>query len=117
MAGTYNIEADQGSTLTRTITWKQSNGVPVDLSGFTARMHVRTAVDAASVTLEASTSNGRIVLGGVAGTVTINVESSAMEAIAAGSYVYDLELVSPTATPVVTRLVEGTFTVDAEVTR
>lgn len=87
------------------------------MSGFTARMHVRSSVEAVAVTLECTTENGRLLLGGVAGTVTILVEVAAMEAIDPGVYVYDLEVVSAEATPEVTRLVEGKFKVKAEVTR
>lgn len=117
MAGKYDITCDQGSTLRRVITWKNPDLTLVDLTGYTARMHVRTAVDATDVVLECTTENGRILLGGALGTVTILVEATAMEAIDAGSYKYDLELIDASATPEVTRLVEGKFKVVAEVTR
>lgn len=55
-----------------------------------------------------------IVLGGSAGTVVINLSNSVTASLAAGTYVYDLELTSSTGS--VTRLLEGTFIVDAEVT-
>lgn len=117
MAGTYNILADQGATLRRVITWKSPSLVPINLTGWTARMQVRTAVDATDVVLELTTENGRIVLGGVAGTVTLYVSATDMETILPATYKYDLELVVTAATPVVTRLVEGTLKVKAEVTR
>jgi hypothetical protein len=114
-AGTYNIVADQGATFTRQLTWKDSAGSPVDLTAYTARMQLRTSVEAAgSAVLSLTTENNRIVLGGTAGTIDLSVEASAMESVAASTYVYDLELVSGS---VVTRLVQGTFELRAEVTR
>jgi hypothetical protein len=55
-----------------------------------------------------------IVLGGAAGTVVISLTDEITASLAAGTYIYDLELTSPTGS--VTRLLEGTFIVDAEVT-
>lgn len=78
-------------------------------------MHVRPTVESSTITLELTTQNGRILLGGAAGTTTLNVAADTMVSIAEGKYVYDLELVSPAA--VVTRLVQGNFVVRPEVTR
>jgi hypothetical protein len=55
-----------------------------------------------------------IVLGGTAGTVVISLTDEITASLAAGTYIYDLELTSPTGS--VTRLLEGTFIVDEEVT-
>ena len=60
-------------------------------------------------------ADGRITLGGVAGTVTLNLSATVTAAIPANQYAYDLELVSGSGQ--VTRLLEGFATVDAEVTR
>ena len=93
-AGIYNIIADQGSTFTRQLTWNDSAGSAVDLTGYTARMDVRTSIDAAgAAVLSLTTENGRIVLGGTAGTINLSAEATATQAIESGNYVYDLELV------------------------
>jgi hypothetical protein len=114
-AGIYNIIADQGATFTRQLTWNDSTGSAVNLTGYTARMQVRNSIDAAgAATLSLTTENGRIVLGGTAGTITLSAEATATQAVTAGSYVYDLELVSGST---VTRLVQGSFTLRGEVTR
>ena len=106
---------DQGATFSRAITWQDSQAVPVNLTGYTARMQVRDEVDSASAALSLTTENSRISLGGTAGTITLLVSATDTAAVAAGEYVYDLELVSGSGT--VTRLIQGCFTVDAEVTR
>jgi len=114
-AGIYNIIADQGSTFTRQLTWNDSAGSPVNLTGYTARMDVRTSIGAAgAASLSLTTENGRIVLGGSAGTINLSAEATATAAVEAGIYVYDLELVSGST---VTRLVQGSFTLRGEVTR
>ncbi len=113
-AGVYNIVCDQGATLTRTLTYKDSTGALVNLSGFTARMQVRADVESTGTVLSLTTENGGITLGGAAGTVVLLATATQTAAITAGDYVYDLELVSGS---VVTRLVQGSFLVRPEVTR
>ena len=113
-AGNYNIVCDQGSTLTRVLTWKNSNGTAVDLTNYTARMQVRTNYASNTALLSLTTENGGITLGGVAGTITLLATATATAALTADTYVYDLEMITGAN---VTRLVEGTFQVTPEVTR
>lgn len=115
VAGTYNMTCNQGATLSRTLTWTNPAKAPINLTGYTARMHVRTAANASSTTLELTTENSRIALGGTAGTVTLTVAANVTANLTPGLYVYDLEVVSGGGE--VTRLVEGNFNVKAEVTR
>lgn len=113
-AGTYNIVADQGATFSQQLLWKGSNGSPVNLSGYTARMSVRTVPASNTVAISLTTENGRITLGGAAGTINLLVAASDMVTLTDGIYVYDLEMVTGST---VTRLVMGTFLVRPEVTR
>lgn len=114
IAGTYNIIADQGATFNRVVTYNDSNGVPVNLTGYTAKMQIRPTPGASELAVELSTVNGRITLGGSAGTVTLNVAAADME-FSAGQYAYDLELTSGSG--VVTRVLMGTFLLRGEVTK
>lgn len=114
LAGLYDITADQGATFSRVFTWKDSDGTPVSLVGWTGRMQVRTRTPVTSIVLELTTSNGRMTLGGAAGTVTLTVAASDMANVSGGGYMYDLELVNGST---VERLVMGSFTVRGEVTR
>lgn len=109
------MTCNQGATLKRTITWTDPAKTPINLTGYTARMHVRTAANAASTILELTTENSRIALGGTAGTVSLTVAANVTTSLTPGLYVYDLEVVSGGGE--VTRLVEGNFNVKAEVTR
>lgn len=114
-AGVYNITIEQGSTFTLNLTWKDSSGAAINITGYTARMQVRKSVDAASTTLSLTSGAGDITLGGAAGTISITVSAASTASIASGNYVYDLELVSGAG--VVTRLLQGAVTVSPEVTR
>lgn len=115
IAGLYNITCDQGATFSRTITWTDSARTPYNLTGYTARMHVRTAAAATTTLIQLTTENSRIALGGTAGTVTLTIAAADTTVLTPGKYVYDLELVSGGG--VVSRIIEGNFVVKAEVTR
>jgi hypothetical protein len=65
----------------------------IDLSGATARMHVRD--NAKTLIYAASTVNGAIVLDGAAGRVSLTVAASVTAAWAVGTYKFDLELTYP----------------------
>ena len=86
----------------------------MNTTGFSARMQLRTSYSAASASLELTTANGRISLTN-AGVITLSLTATETAALAAGRYVYDLEMVSSGGQ--VTRLLEGVVTVSPEVTR
>ena len=118
MAGTYNITADQGATFLLTVTWTTPGATPspVDLTNFSAHMQVRTQLGAAGTVLDLSTQDGTITLGGAQGTISINIPAEMMAQVAAGSYRYDLNVSSSDATPIVTKLIAGSFKVTGAVT-
>lgn len=110
--GKLNLEIPQGATFERRLTWKLDD-TPVNLTNYTARMQVRPTAASAVVLLDLEDGAG-ITLGGAAGTIDLEIDATTTAALASGTFVYDLEL-STGAT--VTRLIEGRFTVSAEVTR
>lgn len=114
-AGKYDFEIEQGTSLAKPFVWKDGDGVPVDLSGYTARMQVRQSVTSDTVLQELLSTDGTIVLGGAAGTITLTLSATAMAAITWKRGKYDLELVASNG--FVTRLLEGVVTVSKEVTR
>ena len=111
--GKYNFVCPQGATFSKQLTW-EIDDVPVDLTTYTARMQVREKYSSANPTVSLTTENGGITLGGIDGTIDIDISSTTTAGIVAKEYVYDLELVSSS---VVTRLIEGKFIVTPEVTR
>ena len=115
IAGTYNFICNQGATFNRELTWTDSSNTAINLTSYTARMDVRANVNANATLVTLTTENGRISLGGANGKVTLTIDANTTANIAAGLYVYDLEVVS--SGDEVTRLIEGNFKVTAEVTR
>jgi hypothetical protein len=105
-AETYDITADQGATYSIVITYKNTAGSPINLTGYTARMQLRASYASATAALSLTTENGRIALGGAAGTITLTVAASVMETLEAKTYVYDLELINGST---VIRLLQGLF--------
>ena len=113
MAGTYNIQILQGETFHKEIVWRDKSGNIVDLTGYSAKMQIRTAKTGGTVIVELSTVNGKIVIdSNHLITLTIPSEDTAYMNFV-GSAVYDLELMKNS---VVKRLIQGTATLDLGVT-
>lgn len=115
-AGLHNIVADQGATYQCTVVYKDAARKIHNVTGYAARMHVRTEVAESTTVLELTTENGRIAVGGSDGKFDLTVSATDMANVPAGMYVYDLEVIAP-VTGVVDRLIQGNFVVRSEVTR
>jgi len=113
--GKYNILCPQGSTLDDLVFTYSIDSVIVDLFGWTARMQVREKYSSYSAILSLTTENDGIFLGGVDGTIILNISALQTSAIVAKEYVYDIELINPSTYPY--RFLEGKFIVTPEVTR
>lgn len=113
--GNYDFTLYQGATFLRTLTWQDENETAINLTGYTARMHLRTSQDAETPFVILTTENGGITLGGSAGTITLTISAGDTAEITETSGVYDLEIISGSG--VVTRLLAGKILVSKEVTR
>ena len=109
-AGTYNFILEQGATFNRQLTVKDDGSV-MDLTGYSVASKMRSTHDSSTVvgTFTCTISNA------TGGIITMSMTNSTTGAIEEGIYVYDLEMTSGGG--VVTRLMEGTVTVNPEVTR
>ena len=114
-AGIYNATIDQGATWSVTVTYEDSAGAPINLTGYTAAMQIRQQYSSDVADLTLTTSNGGISITGLTGTVVVNITDEQTGALDEGYYVYDLELTSTGGQ--VTRLIQGQLTVAPEVTR
>jgi len=110
----YDISTEQGSSLSRVVTYSDANSSPINLTGYTARMQVRPRATSGYAYLTLTSPSGGLTLGGTTGTITILVDGSVTSAIPAGDYVYDLEVVNGAY---VDKVMGGDFTLSAEVTR
>lgn len=114
VAGIYNnFIIEQGATFGHVLTWKDSSGTAINITGYTARMKIKKNYDASTSLIDLTTENGRISLGGAAGTITLTISASDTDSLTQGVYVYDLEMVSGST---VTRLLQGSINVVRQVT-
>lgn len=113
-----NIEIPQGSLFDQTIVYKNNDGEPVDLTGYTAEMQIRSykaSTDDPLLTM--NTSNGYIVLGGEAGTIALNIPGGITATLDFNWARYDLELYPGGVVGNSIRLLEGKVHLNKEVTR
>lgn len=88
---------------------------PVDLAGYTARMHIREKLESTSIILQLTTENNRILIDNTAKTITLKISAADTAALTVPQAVYNLELVSASGT--VTSLIAGNVQLLKEVTR
>jgi len=128
-AGIHNFTIEQGTTVDFEVQYKDANLVPIDLTRYSGRMQIRSnyadnhpttyitlssslAPDGTGLNFSGSATRGlKPPKSGSIG-VYINAESSSAFNFAKAKY--DLELYSGS---LVIRLLEGTVTLDKEVTR
>ena len=111
--GRYNMKVYQGSTFSLAPQWK-IDGNYVNVTGYTAAMSVKNSATSSTTIVVLSSDNGRITVGTTDGKFTLALTAAQTTGLAAGNYVYDLEVTAPNGT--VTRLLEGGFTVYEGVT-
>lgn len=115
-AAKLKLIVEQGATFRKVLTWKAGTpAVPVDLTGCTARMQMRGEITDAAPLVTLTTENNGIVLGGVAGTIILQITATATAAFVWTTSVYDLEIQFPSGD--VRRLVYGPVSVTPGVTR
>jgi hypothetical protein len=113
MADTYNIQIDAGATFRLQVSYVDDDNVAINITGYSARMHVRETVTSTSTVIALTSSSG-ITITGATGTLDIVIAKSVTKDLV-GPYVYDLEIESGSG--VVDRLLQGSVTVNPEVTR
>lgn len=86
---TTPLEIKQGDTFHLEILWTDSEGVPVDMAGCTARMQLRR-LPGEPVLLDMSTENGRITLSD--GSIVIDVDAAAMRELTVPDGAFDLQI-------------------------
>ena len=114
-AGKHRLLIEQGATWSRTVVWKDAAGLPIDLTGYSARMQIRSTRQGgtALVSLTSSPAGG-ITITPAEGKIVLRVEAAETTTLTPGTAFYDLEVVSGAGE--VTRLLEGGVTISPEVT-
>ncbi len=108
MASYSNLFIDQGSDFGFTIDLSAGPS-PVDLTGYSPRGQIRksyTSLSAIDFSITIDDSD----------TLSASLTAAQTGALKPGRYVYDIEILSDDATPIVTRVVEGQIDVTPRVT-
>ena len=127
-AGKHNFTIEQGADFNPIITYRNpppdendpdTPGAPIDISGFDARMQVRTGSKTGTIVLDMTIANLLIViLDGPNGQFQFDVDAVATAALTAAEFspvaVYDFEIIDLAG--VVTRLLEGSVAFSENVT-
>jgi len=126
-AGRYSFIIEQGSTLNFEIQYKDSTNTPVDLTGYSGKMMIRSgyantnpttyAILSSSLSVDGtglnfSGSNG--VTPPASGSIGIYISAASSSNFTFNTALYDLEITSGS---VITRLLEGQVSLSKEVTR
>jgi hypothetical protein len=129
-AGRYPIYIEQGATIDFEVQYKDSDGNPVNLTDYGARMQIRPSATSTEVYLSLTStlnSDGTgINMSGSApykpptsGSLGIYIASCTSSMLNFDDAVYDLEIFAPIGSncPVVTRILQGPVRLSKEVTR
>ncbi len=119
-AAIKNLLIEQGATFEWTLLFpqdpKRPTGPMVDLTGYTARMHIRPALESTTVLVNLSSApGGGIAITPLAGRLDIEISDVVTSGLAFEAAVYDLELVQ--ANGKVLRIFKGNVSLSLEVTR
>lgn len=126
-AGKYNFVIEQGTTVDFEIAYTDSGSNKIDLTDYYGRMQIRPAIGDSTIHITLSSSldddgTGLNFSGSnglnppTSGTIGVFISANSSSALDFNKAVYDLEIISGSDFPVVTRLLQGTVTLDKEVT-
>jgi hypothetical protein len=116
-AGRYSFTIEQGATIDFELAYKDSDGNPIDLTGYQGRMQLRPSAGSETIyiTLSSSLSPDRTGLNfsgssglnpPTSGTIGIFISAYSSSQLSFNEAYYDLELATGRAYPIVTRLLE-----------
>lgn len=109
------LQIDQGATFVKEFIVRDAQQALIDFSGCSAEAQVRSEIESPVVLLAMTTANGRITLGGAAGTVRIDLDALTTDTLPFTEGVFDMEVTFPAGSK--TRLMAGTVVVSPAVTR
>ena len=113
-AGRYDFEVDQGTAFDAIVAYKQEDGSPVDVTGYTAKMIVRDYIGGAA--LLTLTNGSGLTIGNAEGFVQVVMTATQTAAFTFNKAVYDLEVYPAGAAADAVKLLRGTITLNKEVT-
>ena len=130
-AGYYSFLIEQGATTEFELQYKDSNDVPIDLSGYSARMQIKSNFSDDNPIIYATLSSSILPdgtglnLAGIdglnppsSGTIGVYISATTSSLFTFDTAKYDIELYNPVGNDIYTvRLLEGLVKLSKEVTR
>jgi hypothetical protein len=126
-AGKYSFVIEQGTTVNFEIQYKDSNNAPVNLTGYSGKMMIRSGYADANPTTYAILSSSLAVDGTglnfsgsngstppASGSIGVVISAVSSSNFTFNTALYDLEIVSGS---IITRILEGQVSISKEVTR
>lgn len=125
-AGKYSFIIEQGATLNLQLDWKDANENPIDLTGYSARMHIRPTVESSTIICNLTSDNFSVCGTGLSlsgsnfttplssGSIGVVISAASSSLFDFNEAYYDLEMVKGCD---VYRLIEGKVKLSKNVTR
>lgn len=115
-AGTYDFKIEQGTSFTLSLVYKDSEGNPVNLTGWCARLIWKSNNGIETFSTENTTSNYRFEMDEPNGKLILQFPAATTNNFQFSTAKYDLELQAPDdfylgGGKYITRLVSGTVTI------
>jgi len=114
MAGQKNFEVDQNATFSFIVEYKDNNGLPIDLTGSTAKMQVRDTKGGSKLAFSLTSPAGGIVITPLLGKVTIKMTPTQTNKLFYPKSSYDIMVTDSNANKI--KLLEGFITLSRSVT-
>lgn len=114
MADQKNWEVDQNTTFSFILEYKDDAGVPISLTGSSAKMQVRDTKGGSKLAFTLSSPASGISIDGAAGKLTINMSPSQTNKLFYPKSAYDVMVTDSNGNK--TKLVEGFITLSRSVT-
>ena len=114
MAGQKNFEVDQNATFTFIVEYKDNNGLPIDLTGATAKMQVRDTKGGTKLAFSLTSPSGGISITPLLGKLTIKITPTQTNKLFYPKSSYDIMITDSNANKI--KLLEGFMTLSRSVT-
>jgi hypothetical protein len=114
MAGQKNFEVDQNATFSFIVEYKDNNGLPIDLTGATAKMQVRDTKGGSKLAFTLTSPAGGITITPLLGKLSIKMTPTQTSKLFYPKSSYDIMITDSNTNKI--KLLEGFITLSRSVT-
>jgi len=114
MAGQKNFEVDQNTTFSFIVEYKDNNGLPIDLTGATAKMQVRDTKGGSKLAFTLTSPAGGITITPLLGKLSIKMTPTQTSKLFYPKSSYDIMITDSNTNKI--KLLEGFITLSRSVT-